>query len=253
MQIGLGCLRILERNFLVFKANLAEALLSIFIEPLVFYGALSYGLGQYVSPINGLPYAEFLFPGFLLVTSMTVSYSETSHNCYLKISSKGSYANYQYTPLTPSEVALGEILWGAFKGLLAGSGIAVYALVQGFFTLDSIGFVFIALFLVSFLFSSVGLLVMSSVKTYESFSLAYAILLLPMYLLSGALFPLEDLPDVYLMSSLALPLTHAILFLRAGLIESGDLQFFTHFAILLVSVMVALRISILRFEKRFKR
>jgi lipooligosaccharide transport system permease protein len=194
-SVGMGFLRIWERNLLVFKANAIETALTVAVEPLVFYWALAYGLGQYVELINGMSFVEYLFPGFMLLTSMSVAYSETSHNCYLKITPRGHYSNYQYTPLRQSEIAMGEILWGAFKGFLAGACISAFAYQQDFFVLKNLGSVAVALLLTSILFSSLGLLVMTHVKNYESFSVAYALILLPKYLLSGALFPLDSLPE----------------------------------------------------------
>lgn len=248
-----GALHIWERNFLVFRSGIVEASLSVVIEPLVFYWALAFGLGQYVDVINGLSFVEFLFPGFMLVTAMVVSYVESSQNCFLRITPEGQYANYRYTPLSLDEIAIGEILWGASKGFLSGASVAVFAFQQDFFTIHDLGAVLTVLLLASFLFSAVGFLVMTVAKGYETLSIAFAVVIIPTYLLSGALFPLDALPEIYSLVSLCLPLTHLLLFLRSSLVEIYDLQSYIHLLTVTLLTIFLLNLSVSRFNKRFRK
>ncbi|NQZ02169.1 MAG: ABC transporter permease [Bdellovibrionales bacterium] len=252
-DLGMGFWRIWERNLLIFKANLMETALTVVIEPLIFYWALAYGLGQYVDVINGLSFVEYLFPGFMVLTAMSISYAETSHTCYLRITPNGDYSNYQYTPMRHAEVALGEILWATFKGMLGGLSLAVFAFQQGFFEASHWPILLLILTFISLLFSSLGLLVMTQVKSYEAFSVAYAVFLLPMFLLSGALFPLDALPQFYSYLSMAFPVTHGLLMLRSAFVEIYDTQFYLNLSVVVLVALLICHIAIARFEARFRR
>ena len=98
------------RNFLFFKKTFFVSIFWTVIEPLMYLGALGYGFGRYVPPIEGLSFLDFYFPGLLCSTAMMVSYFESTYPNYTKLTYQKTFSTIMLTPLTYKDILLGEIL-----------------------------------------------------------------------------------------------------------------------------------------------
>ena len=91
-------------------------------------------------------------------------------------------------------------------------------------------------------FIGLGVALASILETMESFSLITQLIIFPTFLLSGAFFPVTNLPGWLRTISLINPLTYGVDGLRASLIGFSQFSLFLDFAILLIFgiLMVAL-------------
>ena len=96
---------------------------------------------------------------------------------------------------------------------------------------------------------SIGLIIGSFMESSEGFSLIGGFIIFPLFFLSGALFPLTNLPDWLLTLTLANPLTYGVDALRGLMLGSYRFGLFIDFSILLTFAVVMVGIGSLAFER----
>ncbi len=206
-------IQIWRRNFLFFKKTFIVSLFWTIIEPLMYLAAFGFGFGRYIPPIENLPFIDFYFPGLLCSTVMMVCYFESTYPNYTKLTYQKTFATMMLTPLTSSQIVLGEILWAGTKGLIGALGIM---LVSVFFGLATFKFIYILpiLFVLSLIFSAFGLIIVSLAKNYDSFVFSTSGFIIPLSLISGTYFSLGDMPQLIQWLAYVFPLSHAVVLVR---------------------------------------
>lgn len=249
-QTSVGVWRIWQRNFRHYRKTWLASLLWTCAEPFMYLTALGFGLGAYVQNIQGRSYVEFFFPGLLCMSAMTVSFFETTYAAYPKLRGRGVYAASVLSRISADDIALGEILWSACKAFFGCVGIVAAAAVFGIVDSLMIFPALVGLFLVSWLFASLGLIATSTVQSENSFVYFTSGLLIPMSLLSGVYFPMEQLPLALQAVSWTLPLAHASSLTR-GLISGspGWIQA-VNVAFLLIGAILAGNVAVNLFRRR---
>src|SRR5690606_36966400 len=106
-------------NFLFFRYTLFTALGWIFVEPLLYLFALGYGLGRFVTEIDGQSYAQFIAPAMMATTGMFVAYFEGTYATFTKFARQNTFQTMILTPMDPDEVVVGEIAWCTSKAFLS--------------------------------------------------------------------------------------------------------------------------------------
>lgn len=247
-----GILAVWKRNYLHFRRLWLMNFFWIVLEPVLLLVAIGYGLGSFVPSMQGVAYADFFFPSVLCISSMMVSFFESTYGNYAKLHSHRTYSTLILTSLEPRQVVLGEILWSATKGTISAAGVAVIAGIFGH--LDNIMLIpsAFAVFLSAILFSALGMVATSYVKTNDEFIFPTSALIIPMSLFSGTYFPIEQLPFGLKYVSYLLPLTHSVALVRGLLLGQGETwwQALIHVTILLFIAIVLTRIAIRRISEK---
>lgn len=213
-------LRVWQRDFLHYRRTWAVSLMWTCLEPLMYLGAIGYGLGAYVSNMGGQSYVEFFFPGILCSTVMMGAFFEGTYGCFTKLTWQKTYSTIMLTRVSPEEIVFGEILWTASKGFFGACGVTFVALFFGLVDSWRIFPALLVLFLVSWLFAGIAMIVTSIVRNYDSFIYSASGFIIPMSLISGIYFPLEQLPLGLREFAWLLPLTHAVAAIR-GILGGG--------------------------------
>lgn len=198
------------RNSLVWRKHVMATLIGNLGQPLLFLLAMGYGLGRDVGPIDGLTYLQFLAPGLVVSAVMYSAAFETTYGSYTRLSIQKTYEAILMTPLGITDIALGEICWGASKGLL--SGIIMLASLPLFGVWPSPWtFVLLPLLFVSgIFFAAFGLIMTALASNYEFFNYFISLVLTPLFLFSGIFFPLHSIPDGARAIFELLPLTPVV-------------------------------------------
>lgn len=171
--------------------------------------AIGFGLGRFVEQIENLSFIEFYYPGLLASTAMMVSYFESTYPNYTKLVYQKTFSTMLLTPLTPNQILAGEILWGATKGFIGVCGVIFVSLFFGLFKIQIL-LALPILFLLCLVFSSFGLIMTATAKNYDSFIFSTSGLIIPMSLISGTYFSLQNSPVLVKGLAQILPLTHAV-------------------------------------------
>ena len=183
-----GVLLVWQRNFKQFRKTWLVSFFWIILEPTFFLIAIGYGLGAYVSNTAGVPYSEFFFPALICNTAMMVAFFESTYGNFSKLTYQRTYHTMILTPLDPSEIVLGEIFWAASKGTISAIGVSIVATIFGI----NVSWMLIPLvmfsFIVSLMFSALGMLVTTKVKNFDSIIYPTSKIIIPLSLFSNTYF-----------------------------------------------------------------
>ncbi|PIS11512.1 MAG: ABC transporter permease [Bdellovibrio sp. CG10_big_fil_rev_8_21_14_0_10_47_8] len=237
-----GIWNVWGRNFLVFRKSWIVNLFWMVVEPTFVLFSIGYGVGAFISSIQGVAYVDFFFPALLCLTAMMVAFFETAYGSYSKLNFQKIYQAMILSPLEPKEIIFGEILWGGSKGFLSALGVTLVATVFGHTDNLLIIPALLVVFICAILFSSLGLLVVSFIKSHDQISVPTSGFIVPMSFICGTYFPLEQMPVALKYLVYLLPLTHAVGAVR-GILLGGMpwWQIGLHILVLLLLTLLVVR------------
>lgn len=246
-----GILQIWKRSFQQFRRSWLLHFFWIVLEPLLILLAIGYGLGAFVSNMQGISYTDFFFPALLCLCSMMVAFFEGSYGNFSKLNQQNTYATMILTSLEPRQIVIGEVMWAATKGTLSALMVALIAGLFGH--LDSLMLIpsLAIIFLSSFVFGAVGMLVTCSAKSYDAIIYPTSGFIVPMALFCGTYFPLEQLPFGMKYVFYVFPLTHTVALVRGLLQDSLPWwQIALHVLVLIVFAGLLLRMAIQKITQK---
>ncbi len=215
------------RNYLSFSKNFTFNFLFLVFQPFLAYLAVGYGVGQMVDPIRNLTYLEFITPAFLILTGTFISFNEGYKNYNLGMNRTKIYKSILKTPMSEVEICFGEIIWATLKGVMATSLILVYSVVSTDISMTFNPLLLLFIFLNSFVFSCIGVLLAKFSHVRRNLNLYMISLFIPLSLICGSFFPLFRLPLALKQLSMFFPSTHFIFLIRKSYF---DLYYSTYFA-----------------------
>ena len=205
-------------------------------------------LGKLVTEVEGADsYAEFVTPGLIMGSAMFHALFETSWNAYNRIDND-VYETALTTPITVTEITLGDILWAVTRAMMTTIGVAVFAAILGWLSGWSAIGILIPAVMVGAMFGTMGFL-FAAVAPHTTFlTLVFTRVATPLYFFSGAFFPISILPDWVEPIAWAMPLTAGVHVARGFAQGSFDI---THlwaaiYVVLLTAIMWPAAIYLLR-------
>ncbi|MFL6112925.1 MAG: ABC transporter permease [Catenulispora sp.] len=204
---------LIERNVLVYRRTW-PILASGFFEPLFYLLSIGVGLGKLTGAVSGVPYTDFVAPGLLAVSAMNGAVFDSTFNVFFKMKYAKTYDAMLATPLRVGDIAVGEITWAQLRGVLYSAAFLVIMVAMG---LVHSWWALLALpvtVLIGFAFGAVGMACTSFMRSWQDFDLV-TLALMPMFLFSGAFYPLSVYSHGVRVLIEALPLYHGIDLLRA--------------------------------------
>jgi lipooligosaccharide transport system permease protein len=202
-------------------------------EPFLYLMSLGVGIGQLIGDVVGDGgqagrYAAFVAPALLATSAMNSAVNETTGALWFRLRFEKTYDAIITTPMTPADIALGEVMAAMLRGVVAATCffgvIAVLGLVHSWWAV----FMVPATLLIAFAFAGAGLAVatfMSELHHHQWVQL----FMLPMFLFATTFYPLSVYPPPIRVVVAALPLYQSTELLR-GLASGGSA---THIAIAL--------------------
>jgi len=210
----LGPIRVWQRNLKVWTKHYQASLIGNLGQPILFLIAMGVGLKKEVPEINGLTYLQFIAPGLVASAIMYGAALETTYNSYTRLTIQRSYEAVLMTPISAKELALGEILWGATKGLLAGvimlAALPLFGVIPSIWTIALIPI----LFFEGIFFAALGLIMTAIASNYDFFNYFTSLVITPLFLFSGIFFPIDEMSKFIRPILYSLPLTHVVLAAR---------------------------------------
>ena len=173
-------------------ASLAQPLLFL----VVFGTGLSSSLGGAFGGAGGasLSYIQFVYPGII---GMAVLFSAVFGAMSIVWDREfGFMKEMLVAPIDRSAVAIGKALGGATQAMIQGLIILLLAPFVGVtLTIQSVLLLIPFVFILAFALSSLGVALASRMRSMQGFQIVMNFLLMPIFFLSGSLFPLAGLPD----------------------------------------------------------
>jgi ABC-2 type transport system permease protein len=174
----------------------------------------------------GLPasfsYIQFMYPGVLgMAVLFTAIFSAMSVVWDREF---GFLREILVAPISRSAVALGKALGGATQAAFQGVVMLVFAPFVGVhLTVVSVVEVIPLLFLLAFALTSFGVAISARLKTMQGFQVVMNFLMMPMFFLSGALFPLRGLPGWMTVLTRFDPVAYGIAPVRSAILGGAGL------------------------------
>lgn len=241
---------VFRRNLLVFRKSWLTSIMFNFLEPLFYLIAIGWGLGAYVSEINGLPYLNWIAPALIVSSSMWATSSECTYETYSRLEYEKTFQAIIATPVDLDEVVLAEIFFGAFKGFLYGSIILLVLGVLGFVLTFWSLLVPLVLILLGIVFAQLSIIWTGIVPDMNSFSYFFTLFLTPMYLFSGLFFPLDALPSFVKILAWFTPLYHAIEIIRPLILTGFEISMLLNICWLLIFSLLLFNFPFYLMRKR---
>jgi ABC-2 type transport system permease protein len=201
-------------------------------QPLLYLLALGFGLGPVFQRAGNGSYMQFVAPG---VIGMTILFSAVFSGIGLLWDRQfGFLKETLVAPVPRSTIMLGKALGAATVAMIQGLLVVVVCLIAGFrpksFSEIPIALLFMAL--IAVVFAALGLALGSKLENMQGFQLIMNFLVMPIFFLSGALFPLTNLPKVLSAITKLDPLSYGIDGLRGALIGISHFGVATDIAVL---------------------
>ncbi len=205
---------LVERNALIYRRSLTPVLSSI-VEPVLYLLSIGFGVGALVGKVPGVDvrYPEFVAPGILATTAMNAAFNQTGFAIFMRIKTERIYDAIVPTPLSISDIALGEVASAVFSGIFASIGFVVVMLVLGLVVSPFILLAIPGSLLVGYAFAAAGLAVMTYMREFSDFQLVQLVML-PMFLFATTFYPLSVYPAWFRPLIVILPLYQSIELLR---------------------------------------
>jgi lipooligosaccharide transport system permease protein len=217
-----GALRVWRRDFESWKDYAVASIVGTMAEPILFFVAMGYGLGRFVDEIGGQPYVAFIAPGLVASTAMYSAAFETTFGSFTRMVEQRTYEAIVMTPISVGQVVAGDIVWAASKSILAAGVIVAIMGLLGLLESTWAAAMLPLAFVVGVMFGALGMVWTALAPTYAFFNYFFTLVIGLMFLFSGVFFPLEGLPEWAVWSAWCLPLTHAVVLMRA--LRTGDLE-----------------------------
>jgi ABC-2 type transport system permease protein len=218
-------------------------------QPVLYLLALGFGLGPVFKRAGNGSYLQFIAPG---VIGMTILFTSISSGLRLLWDRQfGFLKETLVAPVPRIRIMIGRTLGGATVALLQGTLVVVVCLVAGFRPVhrSAIPAAFLFMVLMAIVFAGLGMAIGSVLEQMQGFQLIMNFLVMPMLFLSGALFPLDNLPKALSIVTSIDPLSYGIDGLRAALIGRPHFGVVTDTAVLCAVAVLLLGIGSHLFSK----
>ncbi len=209
--------------------------------PFFFLAFLGMGFNRMPVPgVGGTGYIVYLVPG---IVGMTMLFQSMFAGLSVLWDREfGFLKEIMVAPVGRVSIVLGRIAGGASTALLQGILVMAVSYVMGFRVRSVPAFLAALAFmiLIAMSFIGLGLIFASRIKDMQGYSIVMNFVVFPLFFLSGALYPLQNLPGAIRVVSYADPLTYGVDGLRAALLgvsaRSGwlDLLILAGFAAVMV-------------------
>ncbi len=212
----------------VYRRTWKGSAVGSFVQPLLYVVAMGVLLGRYVDDstagVGGAPsYLDFVAPGLLAASAMQVAMGEVMYPVMGAIRWNRTYYGMIATPLRVVDIVVGHLGYAMFRTTLA---TVVFAAVLAAFGLFGSVAGFVGA-LVGALLTGVAVATplygfSAGASSEQGFALIYRLGIMPMFLFSGAFFPVQNLPRVLEVVASFTPLYHGVELCRMASLGRWD-------------------------------
>lgn len=217
--------------------------------PILFLIAFGFGFGPIFAKAGGGDYIKFLAPGIIaqsiLFTSIFTGI-EIIHDKQF-----GFLKEIMVAPVSRIYIMIGRTLGGATVAVIQGVIVLLLTYIVGF-RLNSILNILpaiLVMMLIASLFAAIGTAIGSLMEDMQGFQLIMNFFVLPMFFLSGALFPLDGFPGPVKIISYLNPLSYGVDALRFFLEGGSHFGVFIDLTVLIIITLIALYTGAYFFRK----
>ncbi len=227
-------------------------LISALARPVLWLFLVGGGMSRFVSPGMGINYMQFIFPGII---GMTILFSSIFSSISIIWDKEfGMMKEILVAPVSRFSIVAGKALSGTVVSVIQAAVILMFFPFLGIkLNFPAVLTTILITVLLSFCISSLGIIISTFYDSFESFSVIMNFIVMPMFFLSGAMYPVNRLPAILKILSKLNPLTYGIDALKHSILpDSGmaDFSIITDLAVLVISSLVFVLAAGLLFERK---
>lgn len=256
-----GLAHVVEHRAVQYRRTYRSSVFTSFLSPLLFLTAMGIGLGGYVdrsadAALGGLPYLQFLAPGLLAATVMQSAAFEATFPIIGGLNWQRTFHAMYATPLSPTDIALGNLLWTAVRAAMIAAVFTVIIVAFGAAHSPLVVLGIPVAVLTGMAFAAPIAAFSATQRTPAKFNVIFRFGITPLFLFSGTFFPIESLPDVIRPLAWLSPLWHGVDLTRGLVLGTWDdqpLLMLAHLGILLAIVAIGTWATVRTIERRLVR
>jgi ABC-2 type transport system permease protein len=218
-------------------------------QPMLYLLVLGFGMGPVFQRAGGGSYLQFVAPG---VIGMTVLFSSIFSGLGLLWDRQfGFLKETLVAPVPRLQIMIGRTLGGATVAVIQGLLVTLVCVIAGFrpVNLAIVPVALVFMILIAAVFAALGVAIGSSLQDMQGFQLIMNFLVMPIFFLSGALFPLSGLPKALTWATSADPLSYGIDGMRSVLLGISHYGAALDVEVLAVVAAVLMVFGAYRFSK----
>lgn len=179
-------------------------------QPIMFLVVFGFGFKQILAKSSfGIDFVQFVYPGIIAMNVMGIAFFSSVSTVWDR--EFGFLKEILVAPVSRTAIVIGKIAGAATVATLQALILLVLAPIIGVhLDISLVYHLVIFMILLSFSISGLGLLIASLMTTTESFGVVMQVLFFPMFFLSGAFFPLTEVPYWLELLSKIDPLTYGV-------------------------------------------
>lgn len=218
-------------------------------QPMLYLLVLGFGLGPVFKRAGNGSYLQFVAPG---VIGMTILFSSVFSGLGLLWDRQfGFLKETLVAPVPRLQIMIGRTLGGATIAVIQGLLVVVICILAGFrpVNLATAPVALVFMVLIAIVFAALGVAIGSSLQDMQGFQLIMNFLVLPIYFLSGALFPLDGLGKILSFITSLDPLSYGVDGMRSVLLHLSHFGASVDLIVLAIVGSVLLVVGAWRFSK----
>jgi len=212
-------------------------------QPMLYLLVLGFGMGPVFQKAGQGSYLQFVAPG---VIAMTILFSAIFSGIGLLWDRQfGFLKETLVAPVPRVQIMIGRTLGGATVAMCQGLLVTAVCVIAGFrpANIMALPAAFLFMALIACLFAALGTAIGSVLENMQGFQVVMNFLVMPIFFLSGALYPLAGLPLALSIATRLDPLTYGVDGLRSSLIGVSHIGFSIDAIVLVAGTMLFLLIG----------
>jgi ABC-2 type transport system permease protein len=199
---------ICQREFIRFFREKSRYLGTL-ARPVLWLFVVGNGMSALIKPQGRFSYLQFIFPGMI---GMTIMFSAILSSASIVWDREfGFMKEMLVAPISRLSIVFGKAISGTVISVLQAVIILILIPVLGIsVTAAQFTWVVAASVLVSFCFTSMGILIAACIRSFDGYNVIMNFLVMPMFLLSGAMYPVTSMPAVLRQLSYLNPATYCV-------------------------------------------
>jgi ABC-2 type transport system permease protein len=234
------------RELIVFKREKSRVISSL-MQPLLWIFVFGGGLGASVTTIPGGNYQRFILPGIVIMSTM---FACVFYGMYIVWDKKlDVLKQVMVSPVSRWAIFSGKVLGGSTDALIQATLLLLLGVVVFHVPLAAAPAALAFLTVAAFGLTSLGLAIGSFFDSPEGFQVIFSSVIFPMFLLSGATYPLENLPAWLMIATRINPLTYAVDALRGMLVGYHAFPYLVSVGVVTLFSAVSLGVGLWSFSR----
>ena len=237
------------RFFSVYRQTVLPGLISSALYILIF----GFTLEQRISEIDGVSYTWYILPGLIMMNTLSNATANTSSSM-LQMKLLQQLPDLLTAPLSGVEISLAYIIGGTIRGMVNGILVLFLGVLISGLPVQNIFGTLLFIFLVSWAFSSMGLVLGQLAENWDQMAMMQNFFLTPLSFLGGIFYSIKMLPEWAQTLSLVNPFYYMINGIRHTILGIGDSSLFISFsmAIILTFFFTILSVLLMQSGKKIK-